>query len=87
MAKYLIVLMLCFFSIGLAQEEKKARPKRYTGVGLLDHKTGLSIFGNTWALYQTNQHEIFAGLGIMPAGTLSLAVSYTHLTLPTILLV
>tara|TARA_Y100000588_G_scaffold136753_2_gene150488 strand:- start:4823 stop:5275 length:453 start_codon:yes stop_codon:yes gene_type:complete len=76
MTKYLIVLMLYFFSIGLAQEEKKARPKRYTGVGLFDHKTGLSIFGNTWALYQTNQHEIFAGLGIMPAGTLSLGWKY-----------
>lgn len=74
--KYLQVLILCLIPIHLAFGQKTEKPKKYTAIGLLDHKTGLSMFGHTRALYQTDRHEIFAGLGLMPAGTLSLGWKY-----------
>ena len=52
------------------QEEEK--PKQYRAVGLFDHKTGLGIIGIARTLYQKDKSEIFVGLGLIPAGTLSL---------------
>ncbi|MDP6340149.1 MAG: hypothetical protein QF842_07530 [Candidatus Marinimicrobia bacterium] len=34
------------------------------------------MFGITRALYQTNRYEIFAGLGLIPTGALSLGWKY-----------
>ncbi len=76
MKKYILIFILSILSYQTVLGQSNERPKKYTAIGLLDHKTGLSIFGHTRALYQSDRHEIFAGLGLMPAGTLSLGWKY-----------
>lgn len=76
MKNKLLIILIFLSTNGFAQEQKQPRPKKYTAIGFFDHKTGLGIFGTTRALYQTDRHEIFAGLGLLPAGTLSLGWKY-----------
>ena len=74
--KFFATLLICSLSITVAREQNNLFPKKYTSIGLFDHKTGLAIFGHTQTLYQKNQYEIFAGLGLVPTGTLSLGWKY-----------
>ncbi|MGY8781252.1 MAG: hypothetical protein ACKVJJ_06310 [Fidelibacterota bacterium] len=76
MKKYLFIIFIALISFGISQELKKSRPTRYTAMGFFDHKTGLGIFGVSRTLYQTDKHEIFAGLGLMPVGALSMGWKY-----------
>ena len=72
MKKHLLLTLIIFLQMNFIRGQEEEKPKQYRAVGLFDHKTGLGIIGIARTLYQKDKSEIFVGLGLIPAGTLSL---------------
>ena len=71
MIKFLFLFLVLLFSSlngpKAGEIEKKADKGNYIGIGILDHKMGISLLAYTKDLYKNEEHEFYAGLGTLIA--------------------